>query len=146
MTPQIPQVAIQFFTSGPLAAFTAVLLVLSESGTLTMILSKTLLIPDGLLDAFDGTLVARGQASLVARERTVHRPGDAADVMARLGTLAKRPWAKLTPRALLRQLMYLPLNLVPVVGTAIFMLLQGKRAGPHAHARYFQLKSLSSRP
>ena len=41
--------------------------------------------------------------------------------------------------------MYLPLNLIPVVGTAIFILLQGRSSGPTAHTRYFQLKQLSGR-
>jgi hypothetical protein len=39
--------------------------------------------------------------------------------------------------------MYLPLNFIPVVGTFMFILLQGKRSGPSAHARYFQLKGMS---
>ena len=40
--------------------------------------------------------------------------------------------------------MYLPLNFIPVVGTIVFIILQGKRRGPDAHARYFQLKGWSS--
>lgn len=40
--------------------------------------------------------------------------------------------------------MYLPLNFIPFVGTAIFILLQGKRFGPNAHARYFQLRQMSA--
>ena len=38
--------------------------------------------------------------------------------------------------------MYLPLNFIPVVGTVIFVVLQGKKYGPNAHARYFQLKGM----
>jgi hypothetical protein len=134
--------AICFFTSGPLAAVTTALLVLSESSTLTMVLSKALLIEDSLIDTFDGTLLARGQSTLVARERQVdsNKTGDA---IARLGKLAGKPFAKFTPQAIIRYFMYLPLNLIPVVGTAIFMLLQGKKYGPNAHSRYFQLKGMS---
>lgn len=40
--------------------------------------------------------------------------------------------------------MYLPLNFIPVVGTVLFVLLQGKRYGPNAHARYFQLKKMNT--
>jgi hypothetical protein len=138
----LPQLAICFFTSGPLAAVTTALLVLSESSTLTMVLSKALLIEDSLIDTFDGTLLARGQSTLVARERQVdsNKTGDA---IARLGKLAGKPFAKFTPQAIIRYFMYLPLNLIPVVGTAIFMLLQGKKYGPNAHSRYFQLKGMS---
>ena len=39
-----------------------------------------------------------------------------------------------------RYLLYLPLNFIPIVGTALFIILQGKRNGPQAHQRYFQLK------
>lgn len=51
---------------------------------------------------------------------------------------------KFTPTAIIRYFMYLPLNFIPVVGTALFIILQGRRSGPAAHARYFQLKGMSS--
>lgn len=139
----VPQVAMLFFTSGPIAAITTVFLILSESSTLTMVLSKAFLIEDSLIDTFDGTLVARGETGLVERERQVKSSG-AGDAIARLGKLVSKPFAKFTPRAIIRYLMYLPLNFIPVVGTVIFVLLQGKRFGPKVHARYFQLKKMSS--
>lgn len=40
--------------------------------------------------------------------------------------------------------MYLPLNFIPVVGTLLFIVLQGRRQGPSAHQRYFQLKGWNS--
>jgi hypothetical protein len=138
----VPQAAMMFFTSGPLAAFSAALLVLSESSTLTMILSKSLLIEDSLIDTFDGTLVERGHSELVAKERQV-KGGGAGDVIARLGKLAGKPFAKFTPSAIVRYLMYLPLNFIPVLGTVAFVILQGKKNGPQAHSRYFQLKGMS---
>ena len=64
--------------------------------------------------------------------------------MGKLGKLTKKPFQKFTPKALIRYLMYLPLNFIPVVGTVIFVVLQGKRAGPAAHTRYFQLKGWNS--
>ena len=109
----LPQAALMFFTSGPLAAVSAALLVLSESSTLTMVLSKALLIEDSLIDTFDGTLVERGQSGLVAKERQV-KGGGAGDVIARLGKLAGKPFAKFTPAAIVRYFMYLPLNFIPV--------------------------------
>ena len=139
----VPQVAVLFFTSGPVAALTTVFLILSESSTLTMVLSKALLIEDSLIDTFDGTLVARGDSALVERQRQVKSSG-AGDAIARLGKLASKPFAKFTPTAIIRYLMYLPLNFIPVVGTAIFVLLQGKNFGPNAHTRYYQLKNMSA--
>jgi len=65
--------------------------------------------------------------------------------MAKLGKIMKRPFAKLSPKAIIRYFMYLPLNFIPVVGTAIFIILQGRRFGPNAHARYFQLKQMNAK-
>lgn len=138
----LPQAAVLVFTQGPLAALTTVLLVLSESSTLTMILSKALLIGDSLIDTFDGTLVARGEPELVAKERQV-KSRSAGDAIARLGKVMSRPFEKFTPSGLIRYLMYLPLNFIPIVGTAMFVALQGKKYGPTSHARYFQLKGMS---
>jgi hypothetical protein len=64
--------------------------------------------------------------------------------MARLGKLAKTPFARFTPKAIIRYLIYLPLNFIPVVGTLIFIILQGRKFGPQAHARYFQLKKMNN--
>ncbi|KAI9795454.1 MAG: hypothetical protein M1825_001460 [Sarcosagium campestre] len=38
--------------------------------------------------------------------------------------------------------LFLPFNLIPVVGTPIFLLLTGRRAGPFYHWRYFALRGL----
>lgn len=133
----LPQAAVMAFTSGPLAAISAGLLVLSESSTLITILSKTFLIEDALIDTFDGTLMSKNTTDLLSEGRQI-KAGE--DPMAKLGKLLKKPLVKFTPKAMIRYLMYLPLNFIPVVGTVIFVLLQGKRAGPAAHTRYFQLK------
>ncbi|EME87116.1 uncharacterized protein MYCFIDRAFT_86491 [Pseudocercospora fijiensis CIRAD86] len=138
----LPQLAVLLFTSGPLAVVSTVFLVLSEISTLTMVLAKALLIEDSLIDTFDGTLVARGHTALVERDRQV-KSNKYGDAIQRLGKLASKPFSKLTPSAVIRYLMYLPLNFIPVVGTAIFIILRGKAYGPQAHARYFQLKGMS---
>ena len=137
----LPQMAVMAFTSGPLAAISAALLVLSESSTLFTILSKTFLIEDALTDTFDGVLVSKNTTNLVSEGRQI-KGGN--DIMGKLGKITKKPFQKFTPTALVRYLMYLPLNFIPVVGTVMFVILQGKRAGPAAHTRYFQLKQWNS--
>ncbi|EXJ85617.1 hypothetical protein A1O1_05983 [Capronia coronata CBS 617.96] len=138
----VPQAAVMAFTSGPVAAITAALLTLSESSTLINLLSRTFLIEDALIDTFDGTLLSQGCTNLVTEGRQVSGGGDN---IARLGKLVKKPFAKFTPNAIIRYVLYLPLNFIPIVGTVLFILLQGKRAGPTAHTRYFQLKGWSKR-
>jgi uncharacterized protein involved in cysteine biosynthesis len=143
----VPQAALLAFTSGPLAPISAALLVLSESSTITNFLARSFLLRDALVDTFDGTLVARGEGALVKRGREVKSAAASADgegnpVMDRLGKLLKRPFADgFNPKqALLRSLLYLPLNFIPVVGTVAYLLVQGRKAGPALHERYFQLK------
>ncbi|RAH42074.1 uncharacterized protein BO95DRAFT_467251 [Aspergillus brunneoviolaceus CBS 621.78] len=139
----LPQVALLTFTAGPLLApFSAALLVLSESSTITTYLARSFLLADALTDTFDATLLERGEDALVARERAVAVPPSSSTSGAqhRLGTRLKHPIERLSPQMLLRSLLYLPLNFVPVVGTIAYIYVQGKRVGPVAHARYFQLK------
>ncbi|KAL9102037.1 MAG: hypothetical protein Q9163_002770 [Psora crenata] len=133
----LPQMAVMAFTSGPLAPISAALLVLSESSTLFTVLSKSFLIEDALVDTFDGVLLSKGTTDLVSGGRHVQ---DGGDPIAKLGKLVKDPFAKYTPSAIIRYLMYLPLNFIPVVGTVMFVVLQGQRTGPAAHTRYFELK------
>ncbi|CAG8951529.1 hypothetical protein HYFRA_00007445 [Hymenoscyphus fraxineus] len=139
----LPQLAILIFVNGPLAAFTTILLTLSESSTIINILSKNFLLQDALVDTFDGTLVSRNETGILAEGREL-KSGNFRDPIAKLGKLVKRPLEKYSPEALVRYVMYLPLNFIPVVGTVIFVLLQGKSRGNTIHTRYFQLKKWSN--
>jgi len=138
----LPQAAVMAFTSGPVAAVSAAVLTLSESSTITNLISRTFFIEEALIDTFDGTLLSKGCNNLVEEGRQVKTGGDN---IQRLGKLIKKPFAKFTPNALIRYLLYLPLNFIPIVGTAIFIVLQGKRNGPQTHQRYFQLKEWNKR-
>lgn len=143
----LPQAAIMTITSGPLLApISAAILVLSESSTITNYLARSFLLEDALLDTFDGTLVARGHEGLVAQGRELQRTGgggsgSGGDPISRLGAMIKRPLGiKITPQMLFRSLLLLPLNFVPVIGSVLYMYVQGKKVGPREHERYFQLK------
>lgn len=137
----LPQLAVLVFVNGPLAVFTTVLLILNESSTIINIISRNFLLQDALLDTFDGTLVARNATEIVSEGRQL-KSGN--DPIGRLGKIVKGPFKKFTPKALIRYIMYLPLNFIPVVGTVIFILLQGRTRGHFVHDRYFQLKGWSS--
>ena len=130
------------FTSGPVAAVSAAILTLSESSTITNLISRTFFIEEALIDTFDGTLLSKECTNLVSEGRQVKAGGDN---IARLGKLVKKPFQKFMPNALIRYLIYLPLNFIPVVGTIMFIVLQGKRNGPSAHQRYYQLKEWNKR-
>jgi hypothetical protein len=122
------------FLNGPLAALTTILLTLSESSTLITLLSRTFLLQDALVDTFDGVLLARNHTAIVAEGRQL-KAGNFNDPIGKLGKLLKSPFEKFTPKALVRYVMYLPLNFIPVVGTVMFVLLQGRSRGNSVHTR-----------
>jgi len=133
----LPQLAIMAFVNGPLAVLTTGLLILNESSTITGIISKNFLLREAILDTFDGTLVARNSAGIVAEGRELKPRGDA---IQRLGKALKTPFKRFSINELIRYVMYLPLNFIPVVGTVAFILIRGRARGDSVHDRYFQLK------
>ncbi|KFZ11384.1 hypothetical protein V502_07576 [Pseudogymnoascus sp. VKM F-4520 (FW-2644)] len=137
----IPQVTILFFTSGPLAPFSAILLILSESSTIINMLARSFLIREALDDTFDAVLLTKNEDVLVSGGRKLNK---STDPISRLGATIKNPFHNFTPKAIIRYVMYLPLNFIPVVGTITFLILQGKGRGTYAHTRYFQLKKMSA--
>merc|ERR1711939_926551 len=96
-----------------------------------------------LVDTFDGVLVSRRQTGVLSEGRQL-KSGNFYDPMEKLGKLIKSPFEKFTPKAFIRYIMYLPLNFIPVVGTVIFVALQGRSRGNSVHTRYFQLKKWSN--
>lgn len=106
----VPQLAVLVFVNGPLAVFTTVLLILNESSTLVSIISRSWLLQDALLDTFDGTLVAKDATHIVQEGRQLKA---GSDPMQKLGKIIKSPFEKFSPKALVRYVMYLPLNAIP---------------------------------
>jgi len=137
----LPQLAVLVFVNGPLAVVTTVLLILSESATIISVISRNFLLQDALLDTFDGTLVSRNATDIVTEGRQLKSGSDPID---RLGKILKSPFSRFSPKALVRYVMYLPLNFIPVVGTVMFILINGRSRGQSVHDRYFQLKRWSA--
>jgi hypothetical protein len=146
----LPQLALLVFVNGPLAVFTTVLLILSESATIISLVSRNFLLQDALLDTFDGTLVSKNATGLVTEGRQLKSGADPID---RLGKILKSPFSRFSPKALVRYFMYLPLNFIPgmwllplsstaamltqmtVVGTVAFILVNGRSRGQSVHDR-----------
>lgn len=119
----VPQMTMLFFVNGPIAVVTASLLVLSESSAIINGIARGWMLQDAILDTFDGTLVSRN-ASAVVREGRELKSGR--DSMSKLGKILKSPFDKFSPKAFVRYFIYLPFNFIPLVGTAIFIYLQGE--------------------
>jgi hypothetical protein len=118
----LPQLAILVFVNGPLAVFTTVLLILNESSAIINMLSRSWLLREALVDTFDGTLVSQNATGIVEEGRELKQGGSGIE---RLGKIIKSPLERFSVKAIIRYVMYLPLNFIPVVGTFAFLLVQG---------------------
>lgn len=108
----LPQLGVLVFVNGPLAVFTTVVLILSESATIVSVISRSWLLHDALLDTFDGTLISKNATNIVSEGREIKSGGDP---IAKLGKILKSPFDRFSPKAIVRYVMYLPLNFIPGV-------------------------------
>ncbi|TGZ81260.1 hypothetical protein EX30DRAFT_331256 [Ascodesmis nigricans] len=137
----VPQSILLTFVNGPLAFISTIALVLSESAAIITALSRNFIVDDALTDVFDGVLVEEDCMRLVSQGRELKPTGGG---VGRLGKALKRPFRKFTPQAIIQYFLYLPLNFIPVIGTVMFIFIQGRKQGPGYHARYFQLKAFKN--
>lgn len=128
----IPQLGFLLIFNGPLAVVSTILLILSESAAIITGIARGWLLQDAILDTFDATLVSRNATAIVSEGRELKT---GSDPMAKLGKILKSPFAKFSPKAMVRYFIYLPLNFIPVVGTVVFIYLQGRSRGRSVHDR-----------
>ena len=130
----IPQAAVLSIFTGFLGPILAVFLLGAESIVLLTFLAKPLFLEPALQHVFDAALIRRGQTELVKNGKTQN------SAFANSSSALVRPLQALSQDGIIRYILTLPLNIVPVLGTALFVCVNGYRAGPSWHARYFQLK------
>ena len=107
----LPQAAVLVVTSGPLAVFTTVVLILNESAAITNAVARGWLLDEAILDTYDATLAAKGQVALLGEGRELRSPS--LGPVGMLGRAVKSPFARFSSEAIVRYLMYLPLNFIP---------------------------------
>jgi hypothetical protein len=105
----------------------AVPVVLAESYFILSLILRSLISPQLNSRIFDAIMIQRGHTSLVEKSRSVKRGGGGAVT---LGKSLLKPVKKFSADGLVRYLITLPLNLIPGVGTAVFLALNGMKAGP----------------
>jgi len=137
----LPQVAFCALFSGPFAFFTAALMVLGESYAVITFVSKVFFFGRVQDKIFDAVLLQQGNETLVSRGREVKSRSGAKS----LGKEITKPLNRFSKAGMLRYLISLPLNSLPVVGTAVFLLYNGVKSGPSFHARYFQMKGMDAK-
>ncbi|KAG8833195.1 hypothetical protein FRC17_011143 [Serendipita sp. 399] len=117
-------------------------IILGEGAAIGILVAKIFWLGQAMEQLFDEVLVRQGLTKLVSRGREVKSDGQHGK---RLGKLLTKPLERFSKENIIRWLISLPLNAIPVVGPAAFFLYNGAKSGPSYHARYFQLKSQKDR-
>ena len=97
-----------------------------------------------LVDVFDAVLINEGLQSMVKDLRILNP--EAETPVKQLGKPTKSAiYSPFSFRQIAEFVFFLPLNLIPVAGTPMFLILTGYRAGPLQHWRYFQILDLNKK-
>ena len=101
------------------AFIAAIPLVLAEAYLVSSFLVKSMILPGASEKLFDAVLVQKGHSQLVEQGRTLNKTGG----QVTLGKSLLKPISKrFSTEGLWRYLITLPLNFIPGVGTAFFLL------------------------
>ena len=134
----MPQVAFLYLFHGPLAWVNAAFLVLGEGAAIVALLFEAFLVDETLVDVFDSILVAEGSRELVESSRPLDP--EISNPVKQLGKpTSSAVYSPFSLRQIVEFILFLPLNLIPVAGVPLFIVLTGYRAGPLHHWRYFKL-------
>ncbi|CDO69778.1 hypothetical protein BN946_scf184766.g23 [Trametes cinnabarina] len=139
----LPQMALLAIFTGPLAPLVALVVVGAESLLLLSFFVRPLFLEPALSHVFDATLLARGQGQLVREGKTRASASQQNSVARGVQGALVKPLQVFSKDGILRYVLTLPLNMIPAVGTVLFLLYNGYNGGPGWHARYFQLKGFS---
>ncbi|KAI1385213.1 uncharacterized protein F4822DRAFT_337523 [Hypoxylon trugodes] len=126
------------------AWFNAVVLVLGEGLVIIQGLFEGFFVDECRVDVFDATLLDLGLDDLVAPHRLLF--ADAPTSVKKLGKPTSaaiyQPWSLIQ---IVELIIFLPLNLIPYVGTPAFIIITGARLGTFAHYRWFDLRGLTKK-
>lgn len=132
------QVAFLAIFHGKLAWVNGAFLVLGEGAAIVALLFEAFFVDETLVDVFDSVLINEGYTDLVAASRILDSDGK--DPVKQLGKpTTSAIYSPFSLRQILEFIIFLPMNLIPVAGTPMFLFITGYRAGPFHHWRYFKL-------
>lgn len=95
-----------------------------------------------ILRKFQATLIREGLISIITPSRILLH--DAPNTVKSLGKpTSPAIYAPFSFRQILEFILFLPLNFIPIIGTPLFLILTGARAGPFHHWRWFKLRGLT---
>ncbi|KAL7945249.1 hypothetical protein V8C42DRAFT_325017 [Trichoderma barbatum] len=124
------------------AWFNAVVLVLGEGLVIVQGLFEGFFVDECRVDVFDATLIKLSLKDLISPHRLLFE--DAPNAVKMLGKPTSpasfNPWSTIQ---IVELVFFLPLNLIPYVGTIAFVVITGTRLGKLSHHRWYQLRGLS---
>lgn len=113
-------------------------LVLGEGSVIVALLFEAFFVDETQVDVFDAVLINEGCRDLLAPFRVLDP--EAPNPVKELGRPTIRTeYSPFSFRQIAELILFLPLNLIPVVGTPLFLFMTGYRAGPFQHWRYLKL-------
>ncbi|KAI2627551.1 hypothetical protein GGR54DRAFT_628691 [Hypoxylon sp. NC1633] len=140
----LPQYAFLAMFHGWGAWVNAVVLVLGEGLVIIQGLFEGFFVDECRVDVFDATLLDKGLEGLIAPHRLLFL--DAPNSVKKLGkptsSAVYQPWSLIQ---IIELIVFLPLNLIPYVGTPAFIIITGARLGTFAHYRWFDLRGLTKK-
>ena len=138
------QVAFLALFHGKLAWVNGAFLVLGEGAAIVALLFEAFFVDETLVDVFDAVLINEGYRDLIATSRILDPDGK--DPVKQLGKpTTSAIYSPFSLRQILEFIIFLPMNLIPVAGTPMFLLVTGYRAGPFHHWRYFKSLDLTKK-
>ncbi|KAI2469143.1 hypothetical protein F4781DRAFT_395370 [Annulohypoxylon bovei var. microspora] len=140
----LPQYAFLALFHGWGAWINAVVLVLGEGLIIIQGLFEGFFVDECRVDVFDATLLDNGLDNLIAPHRILFL--EAPNSVKKLGkptsSAVCQPWSLVQ---IVELIVFLPLNLIPYVGTPAFIIITGARLGTFAHYRWFDLRGLTKK-
>lgn len=140
----LPQVAFLAIFHGPGAWVNGVILTLGEGSAIVALLFEAFFVDETLVDVFDAVLIECGCQELVLKGRVLDQTAPNSVKMLGKPTFSA-VYSPFSLRQIIEFVFLLPLNLVPVVGVPLFLILTGYRAGPLQHWRLFKLWGLTKK-
>ncbi|KAL2144188.1 hypothetical protein VTI28DRAFT_9479 [Corynascus sepedonium] len=126
------------------AVINTTVLVLGEGLVIIQGLFEGFFVDECRVDIFDATLINYGLTDLIAPQRVLFV--EAPNAVRMLGKPTSRaeyqPWSLIQ---IIELIVFLPLNLVPYIGTIAFIMITGSRLGKLSHHRWFILRGLNKK-
>ncbi|TWU71409.1 hypothetical protein ED733_000671 [Metarhizium rileyi] len=138
----LPQFAFLAIFHGWGAWVNAVVLTLGEGLIIIQGLFEGFFVDECRVDVFDATFIKLGLKNLISPHRIIFNESPNAVKMLGKPTSPAiyQPWSIIQ---IVELIVFLPLNLVPLVGTPAFIVVTGTRLGKLSHYRWFHLRGLS---